>query len=91
MSLEQPSAETEEVISDFHLLRLYTALYYFLDTLPYPLLLPSTPSLLPLQRPYSFSRPRTVISNSKFGLYMVYIHIHTHDILLPVCLFDSII
>jgi len=41
---------------------------------PAPSLLSPAPSLLPLKRPCSLSRPRTAISNPKFGVYIIYIY-----------------
>ena len=40
-----------------------------------PLLYHFAPSMLPLKRPCSLSRTETVISNPKFGVYIIYIHI----------------
>ena len=38
-----------------------------------PIVLPLAPSLLPLKRPCSLSRSKTVIANPKFGVYIIYI------------------
>ena len=37
-----------------------------------PIVLPLAPSVLPLKRPCSLSRPGTAISNPKFGVYIIY-------------------
>ncbi len=53
---------------------------------PAPSLLSPAPSLLPLKRPCSLSRPRTAISNPKFGVYIIYI-IYTPNLRLRVAVF----
>ena len=39
-----------------------------------PLILPRAPSVFPLKRPCSLSRPGTAISDPKFGVYIIYIY-----------------
>lgn len=39
-----------------------------------PRVLPHAPSVLPLKRPCSLTRLKRVVSNPKFGVYMIYIY-----------------
>jgi hypothetical protein len=53
------------------------------------LLLSCAPSLLPLKRPCSLSRPWTAIPNPKFGVCIIYIYIIHPELRIGIALFNQ--